>query len=288
MLHSMTAFARASCQAEWGGVTWEIRSVNHRYLEMNFKLPEYFQAAEFDWRKMAQAVVHRGKLDCQLCFFPGDGYLPKMEVNSELVQKLIAQASHLGSINSDIVTQIPVLDMLRWPGVLKTHPIDASALIPEITDLLQVALKQLVTMRQTEGAAIAQLLVEKLDSMAALIKAARPLVPELIGRQRQKLLTRLAELQQIEHERIEQELLLLVNKWDVVEELDRLQCHHQEVTKCLTSQEPRGRRLDFLMQEMNREANTLASKSQDALLSKIAIDLKVLIEQMREQIQNVE
>ena len=289
MLHSMTAFARASHQAAWGMAIWEIRSVNHRYLDINFRLPENLHEAEFNWRKTIQAFVQRGKIDCQLTFFPAETHAPKLQANQELVQQLIEQSIQIRKLSPHIVVELPALEVLNWPGVITTtQTLNTSSLIPEFTSLLQDALTQLVNMRQREGLEIAKMLEAKLDVLLEMVEAAKPRVPESLNRQKQKLLGRLEELQQSESERIEQEMVILANKWDVVEELDRLQCHYQEVKKCLQAQDPNGRRLDFLMQEMNREANTLASKSQDAILSKIAVDLKVLIEQMREQIQNVE
>ena len=288
MLHSMTAFARASRQADWGMAIWEIRSVNHRYLDINFRLPENLNEAEFNWRKTIQSNVQRGKIDCQLTFIPADAHAPKLQANQALAQQLIEQSVQIRKLSPHIIVELPALEVLNWPGVITTESLNLSSLVPELTALLQDGLTQLVSMRQREGVEIAKLLETKLDALLEMVEAAKPRVPESLNRQKQKLLGRLQELQQTENERIEQEIVMLANKWDVVEELDRLQCHYQEVKKCLQAQDPNGRRLDFLMQEMNREANTLASKSQDAILSKIAVDLKVLIEQMREQIQNVE
>lgn len=284
----MTAFASVSSKYDWGVATWELRSVNHRFLDINFRLPEQFSENELNFRKVIQKSLQRGKIDCYLTFCPGDAYMPKLQISTTLVKEILNQVEQIKEISSNVTPSIKPIDILKWPGVIAMQAQDVTTLVPNILDLLQQGIQQLVNMRQREGAELAQTIDSKLNEMLLLIEKAKPRVQESLTRQSQKIQTRLGELGPVDEERVAQEMVIFASKWDVEEELDRLQCHYQEVKACLKEGVPTGRRLDFLMQEMNREANTLASKSQDAVLSKIAVDLKVLIEQMREQIQNVE
>ncbi len=288
MLQSMTAFASATKRADWGSATWEVRSVNHRYLDVHFRLPEGLHEAEFSWRKTINQWIQRGKVDCQLTFVPGENFVPALYVNKELTSQLIDCIAQVQSQNTGISSKISALSLLKWPGVITIPPQDLSKLTTEFTALLEEALDDFVMMRQREGAEIANTLESKLDDIFSIVDKARNNVALSFEKQKQKLMSRLEALGSFEKDRVAQEMVIFASKWDVAEELDRLQCHYEEVKNCLAAKEPTGRRLDFLMQEMNREANTLASKSQDATLSKLAVDLKVIIEQMREQVQNVE
>lgn len=288
MLQSMTAFASATKRAEWGIATWEVRSVNHRYLDAHFRLPDSLHEAEFSWRKTINQWIQRGKVDCQLIFVPSENFAPTLHVNKELVGQLVSCMHQVQSQNEAVSPKMSALTLLKWPGVITTSPQDLSKLTSEFSALLEEALEDFVRMRQREGAEIAGILNSKLNDVFDIVQVARKSVALSFEKQKQKLINRLEELGSFEKDRVAQEMVIFASKWDVAEELDRLQCHYEEVKKCLVAKEPMGRRLDFLMQEMNREANTLASKSQDATLSKLAVDLKVIIEQMREQVQNVE
>lgn len=289
MVLSMTAFASASAQGEWGTATWELRSVNHRYLDIHLKFPDYLIEGEIAWRKCISKHLQRGKIDCQLNIRPGTQFSPKLSVNQPLLSQLIQEAQAIQNAHSHILNSAPALNYLNWPGVISTEKQDVSELLPILSDLLSQAIQDLIAMRKREGEDIRLILDNKVNELTGLVERARACVPNSLAKQKEKLEAKLQELAQNNSERIEQEMVIFASKWDVEEELDRLLCHAQEIKKQMfEASGPKGRRLDFLMQELNREANTLASKSQDTELSNIAVDLKVIIEQMREQIQNVE
>ncbi len=285
---SMTAFARSERLTEWGTLSWELRSVNHRYLEPSLRLPEALRVLEPKVRERLSARLDRGKLDGTLKFHAGERAVTTVSLNRPLAERLLAVAQELQSLTPQS-TPVPLADILRWPGVVSEPEPDTGPLLAEALAGLDTALDDLIATRQREGQRIQQLLEQRCTTMADIVAQIRQRRPEVLAYQREKLLTRLADLKvEAEPSRLEQELALAAQRLDVDEELDRLDGHLNEVLAVLQRREPIGRRLDFLMQELNREANTLASKSADADTTRAAVDLKVLIEQMREQVQNIE
>lgn len=291
MLHSMTAFARQQRQVEEGILCWEVRSLNHRYLEVTLHLPEDLRALEVAVREKIAAAVKRGKLDCQLRLRTGPsaaGVAAPLRINEGLVRQLIAAARQIGA-ELDSPAAVSPLDVLRWPGVV--YPAEASSerLSSDALALLDDALKELLAMRAREGTKLRAMLEQRCAAMRDLVQLVRGWLPQLMAQQRARLLERLGELRaELDPARLEQELVNLAQKMDVDEELERLAMHIQEVSRIASEDAGVGRRLDFLMQELNREANTLGAKSTDHDIARAVIELKVLIEQMREQIQNIE
>jgi uncharacterized protein (TIGR00255 family) len=292
MIRSMTGFARREHAGAFGTLAWELRTVNHRYLEVSLRLPEDFRALENDFRATVGAAVRRGKLDASLYWRPLAQGAASLEVNTAVLDQLVAGA---GAIAAQVATRlgptapVNVVDLLRWPGVLKEPERDVTPLHAAAHATLQEALSALTGSRASEGERIAAMLESRcrqLEEQVAFVAARQP---EVQARIRARLEERLAQFTlEPNRERLEQELALALTRMDVDEELDRLTSHVAEARKALNGSEPAGRRLDFLMQEFNREANTLSSKSQDAETTRAAVDMKVLIEQMREQVQNVE
>jgi uncharacterized protein (TIGR00255 family) len=284
----MTAFARCEREAEWGTLSIELRSVNHRYLEVSMRLPEDFRALESKIREHIGAVLGRGKVDCALRYNAAGDYAGELKINRELATRL----AHLSrEVDGLLYNAAPVnsFDVLRWPGVMEVSSADLGPIHEQALGLLDEALAQLREAREREGANLKALIEQRCDAMEAAVPELRKRLPDMVERMRERLRERIAEVNaELEPGRLEQEIALLAQKMDVDEELDRLESHIGEVRRVLGSDEPVGRRLDFLMQELNREANTLASKSVDTGTTRTAVDLKVLIEQMREQIQNIE
>lgn len=284
----MTAFARVSGEIPEAELTWELRSVNHRYLETFVRLPEELRGLEPQVRERVNARLGRGKVECVLRCRWSSQLVNAIEVDDERLEALLGACRTVETRSAEARSP-GVVELLRWPGVVRepepdTAPVQALAL-----SLLDQALDQLVATREREGQQIRELLLARLDGVEAQVERARRRLPEIRDRIRQKLEARLAELQaDVDRDRLEQELVFLAQKMDVDEELDRLSGHVAETRRVLERDEPVGRRLDFLMQEFNREANTLGSKSADGETTAIAVELKVLIEQMREQVQNVE
>ena len=277
MLRSMTGFARAERTTAAGLLAWEIRSVNHRYLEVGLRLPEELRASEADYRRTIGAVARRGKVDASFYVRSGAAAGRELTLDEDLLDRLIENASavrrRLGA-----ESRIDAVDLLRWPGVVR-----------EATELLAEALVAFTTSRASEGERIAQMVASRAAQLLGILDEIAARLPEVQSRIRAKLQERIASLAvEVNSERLEQEVAILVQKGDVAEELDRLRSHVEELNTSLASGEAVGRKLDFLMQEFNREANTLSSKSQDTETTRKAVELKVLIEQMREQIQNVE
>jgi uncharacterized protein (TIGR00255 family) len=289
MIRSMTAFARQASQQERGDVVWEIRSVNHRYLEPNFKLPESMRQIENELREKLRNSLSRGKIECSLRLqqqAQGDG--AQLSINTPLLSQII-QAGESVQKQLHEPSAINPLQLLQWPGVISEQQTDTDALCEGVLGIFQVALEQLIESRTREGETLKQFIEQRLDTIATITDAIRHQMPDILAAQRQKLLDRVKDLQvELDSERLEQEVVLLAQKADVDEELDRLDTHIQEVRRVLNKGEACGRRLDFLMQELNREANTLSSKSIVSDTTQAAVELKVLIEQMREQIQNIE
>ena len=287
VVYSMTAFARNSSECEHGRFTWEIRSVNHRYLEPHFRLPEAFRDLEPHLRERLKKQLGRGKIECALRFQPTQGNA-QLTVNSELVEQLNHAADQVHAIIGP-GNALDALQILQWPGVLASEEVDGKALQAAALQAFDASLATLKDTRAREGADLAEMITSRLDKMNDIVAIVAEQMPEALAAQRQQLQTKLDELSgNLDNDRLEQEMVMLAQKADVAEELDRLNTHINEVKRILTSREPIGRRLDFMMQELNREANTLSSKSLTALITQHAVDLKVLIEQMREQVQNIE
>ena len=288
MIRSMTAFARQEADTGQGILSWEIRSVNHRYLEMGIRLPDELRAAEPAIRQRINARLGRGKVDCACRYRPAATATAPISLDQDNLSRLLAACEE---ISGRLPQSIPLnpLELLSWPGVVCEEEVDTRPLRDRSLALLDQTLNELVVSREREGARIRELLVQRSEAMNELVASARRLLPEIRTALRAKLLDRLAGLDTpADPGRLEQELVFLVQKLDVDEEMDRLAGHIEEVRHVLEHDDPVGRRLDFLMQEMNREANTLGSKSVAAETTKISVELKVLIEQMREQVQNVE
>lgn len=287
MVHSMTAFARVEGAGAHGTLSWELRSVNHRYLEPHLRLPDAFRDLEGTVREALRQGLSRGKVECTLRFAEENTGKP-LQVDSQRARQLIAAAEQVAALIQQPAPLNP-LEVLAWPGVLVADAADPQALNAAALDLFNQALAELKNGRGREGAELAKLLNERLDGINAEVVALRELVPQMLAGQRQKIEARFAELQaELDPQRLEQELVLLAQKSDVAEELDRLSTHVAEVRRVLKAGGAAGRRLDFLMQELNREANTLGSKAFDPRSTQAAVNLKVLIEQMREQVQNIE
>ena len=287
MIHSMTAFARAEQASANGTLSWELRSVNHRYLEPHLRLPEAFRDLEGAVREALRNGLSRGKVECTLRF-SDDNAGKALQVDLERAAQLVAAAESVANLIKQPAALNP-LEVLGWPGVLVADAADPQALNQSALSLFTRALNELKNGRGREGTELAKLLNERLDSILDQVADLRELVPQMLAGQRQKILDRCAEMHaELDPQRLEQELVMLAQKSDVAEELDRLNTHVTEVRRVLKTGGQAGRRLDFLMQELNREANTLGSKAFDTRSTQAAVNLKVLIEQMREQVQNIE
>jgi len=284
----MTGFARQSAESEFGTLTWELRTVNHRYLDVQFRLPEELRPKEQAFKQQVSTVLNRGKVECSLHMRRSSARKAEMQLDMDLVHLIRDRVSE---ISSEIPAAAPVnpVDILRWPGVIAEPELDAEPLIAEAVGLLDTTLAAMTSMRASEGERIATMLETRCADIAAIATSVRKRMPEVLDAARGKQRERIERIDvEADPGRLEVELALLAQKLDVDEELDRLESHLAEIRLALRSEEPVGRRLDFLMQELNREANTLGSKSADAETTKAAVELKVLVEQMREQIQNVE
>ncbi|MBB4724075.1 YicC/YloC family endoribonuclease [Xanthomonas euvesicatoria] len=286
MIRSMTAFAGSERITPWGTLGCELRSVNHRFLEVGVRLPEELRALEPLLRERVAAKNSRGKLDLTLRLRAPDN-AQTLAVNESLLQQLGALATRLDGLFPKL--QVGFTDLLQLPGVLQVQDVDAPALQAQALALLEEVVGSFVIAREREGAKLAEAISERVDAIERIAAEVRVLIPAIREGQRAKLAARLADLPHpVDPGRAEQELVLWLQKLDVDEELDRLSSHIAEIRRVLRQREPVGRRLDFLLQEFNREANTLGSKSVDSRTSNAAVDLKVLIDQIREQVQNIE
>jgi uncharacterized protein (TIGR00255 family) len=288
MTRSMTGFARVEAQLEQGDLAWELRAVNHRFLDAQFKMPEDFRRLEPELRKRLGAKLTRGKVDCSLRFRAAENTSTESGIRSEALDRLIALLAEVRQ-REPYAAAPDALDMLRWPGLLEEPETDLTALLEGATDLFEQALIQMQNMRESEGARMHAVILDRCDSIDQAVAAMRERAPEVKQTIRQRLDDRIAQIcAELDPQRLEQEVAILAQKSDIGEELDRLDSHVKEVRDTLAKNKPVGRRLDFLMQELNREANTIGSKSPDTDTTRIAVDIKVAIEQMREQVQNIE
>lgn len=287
MIRSMTAFARQEVKRPWGTAAWELRSVNQRYLETYIRLPEQLRSLEPVIRERLRQRLTRGKVECNLRFDLSSNAQSGLNMNEDLAKQLVAAAnwvknySHEGEINP--------LEILRWPGVMSAQEQDLDTISEELLAALDDTITAFIDAREREGAALKTLIEQRLDGVTEEVRKVRAQMPDILLWQRERLQSKLDDAQiQVDPNRLEQELILLAQRIDVAEELDRLDAHVKETHNILKKKEAVGRRLDFMMQEFNRESNTLASKSINSDITSSAIELKVLIEQMREQIQNIE
>ncbi len=284
----MTAYARQEQDTPWGVFTWELRSVNHRYLEISPRLPEDLRGLEAAVRERIQATLGRGKVECVLRYRPAADVSAELVLNRPLIEALETAMKELEQA-LPVSAAVSPLDLLRWPGVVEAAQLDLEQVSAAALAALDAALEDLVATRRREGEKLKSLIEQRCGGIETAVAQARERLPEVRARLREKLHARLEEVRaELDPARVEQEMVLLSQRLDVEEELDRLTAHVAEVQRVLTQPEPVGRRLDFLMQELNREANTLGSKSADVETTRIAVELKVLIEQAREQVQNVE
>jgi uncharacterized protein (TIGR00255 family) len=288
MVYSMTGFARIETRENWGELVWEVRSVNHRYLETFFRMPEELRAFEVKCRDLAAKKLKRGKIDCQLRFKKQLSEQQSLQLDEGLAKQVI----HLcHEIENDLPhsASLDALNILRWPGVVKEPGLEMDSVGSAVLSSFGEAIDGLAVMRAGEGERLKDMLLQRCESIENIVKTVRENRPQVIEAIRDKLNQRLQELtEKPDMDRLEQELVFQAQKLDVDEELDRLESHLVEVRDVLERDEPIGRRLDFLMQELNREANTLGSKSSHVETTRASVDLKVLIEQMREQVQNIE
>lgn len=288
MIRSMTAFAGNETEIGDLTISCELRSVNHRYCDISLRLPDRLRFVEADLRAAVAARINRGKVECSLSYKKQSKNGQSFIVNTDAVTALLTAAS---SIEQQMLGPLSfsALDVLAFPGIQQEPDIDKEQLTSGISALVDQTLTQLVEAREREGAQLKLLIEERCAKMLIFVVSASKRMPEVLLSIRNKLKDRITELvAQPDFDRLEQELVLLAQKLDITEELDRLETHINEVLRVLKQKDPVGRRLDFLMQELNREANTLGSKSADKEMTQIAIELKVLIEQMREQVQNIE
>ncbi|WP_093318217.1 YicC/YloC family endoribonuclease [Thorsellia anophelis] len=287
MMSSMTGFARKIIVESWGSLVCEIRSVNQRYLETQFRLDDEIRELEPYFRECLRQSISRGKVECHIKMDLSPSSKNDFDINKPLAKKIIEAAKWVQNIADE--GSVNPIDILNWPGVVISHSQNLEEVHKVAKILFSKTLKSFIEMRQREGEQIRHILVQKLDSIAQEVESIRAFSPIALQWQRDRLLQKLNEIKlQAEHSRLELELLLLANKSDVSEELDRLDIHITETRSILLKPEPIGRRLDFMMQEFNREANTLGSKSIKPEITQSAIEIKILIEQMREQIQNIE
>lgn len=289
MIRSMTAFARQPSQQQWGSLVWEIRSVNHRYLEPSFKLPETLRHIENDLRELLRNQLSRGKVECSLRVqLQASSNTDQLTINEPLLAQVIKAGK---TVQQQLArpAELDALQLLQWPGVIIEQDADSELICKQALACFQTTLQQLLESRSREGAQLKQFIEQRLDAIAGITGDVKAQLPQILQAQRHKLQQRLAELKaELDSDRLEQEMVILAQKADVDEELDRLNAHLTEVRRVLNKGGACGRRLDFLMQELNREANTLSSKSIVSNTTQAAVELKVLIEQMREQIQNIE
>lgn len=288
MIRSMTAFARQEARGDWGTLTCEIRTVNHRYLEPSFRLPEAFRELENTFREDLRSKLKRGKVDVSMRLQSVDGEVQSFDINDGMVAAINEAANHVNRI-LDNPAHISALEIMRWPGVMSVPEKDYSAAKEAAVGLFADTVAELVAVREREGERLRPLFEDRLTTMTRLVGEVRERLPALLAAQEKNLRERFEKAKvELDEDRLSQEMVMLAQKSDVAEELERLDAHVSEVSETLQSDEAIGRRLDFLMQELNREANTLSSKSIDAAVTRAAVDLKVLIEQMREQVQNLE
>lgn len=287
MIYSMTAYARREVKADWGNAVWEIRSVNQRYLETYFRMPEQFRGLEPVLRERFRKRLARGKVECHLRFEANNAANSELKINEDLARQVIKAAQWVKTESGE--GSINPFQVLQWQGVMEAPEQDFDAINKELLEHFELAVNDFIEARASEGANMQALIVQRLDAITEEAAKVRARIPEILEWQRNRLLTKFEDAKiELDSSRVEQELILLAQKSDVAEEIDRLDSHVKEANSIMKKGGACGRKLDFMMQEFNREANTLASKSISTDITASGVELKVLIEQMREQIQNIE
>jgi uncharacterized protein (TIGR00255 family) len=289
MIASMTGFARRETSGPWGSLICELRSVNHRFLESSLRLPEELRSLDPEIRQQFGRGLKRGKIDCTFTYRRTDTAARALDLDRGALEQLLGRVREVVALAGSTAVSLDALEALRWPGVIRDADTGTEDLLAAARSLAAATVDDLALARSREGARLGELIEQRCAGLLSLVVQVRARLPEVRTRIRARLDERLAELKaEVDQERLEQELALLVQRLDVDEELDRLGSHVEEIRRIIAGSEPAGRRLDFLMQELNREANTLSSKSQDLETTRAAVDMKVLIEQLREQVQNIE
>lgn len=287
MVRSMTAYARKEINTIWGRAAFEIRSVNYRYLEISTRLPEQFRSLETILRDKLKQLLTRGQVECHLRFESDKSLFNELSLNENLVKQILSASDWLKKNYK--MGEITPMDILRWPGVISAKEKNLDQVSADLIALFDTCLAEFVSLREREGDALSNLIQKRLDSVKSEVNKIYMEMPAILVWQKEKLMTKLAETRiNLENNCFEQELILTAQRTDITEELDRLLTHVSETQRILQKEDIVGRRLDFMMQEFNREANTIASKSINTSVTNSAVELKVLIEQMREQIQNIE
>lgn len=285
-MKSMTAFANTSHTTEWGQIQWEIRAINQRYLELNFRLPDAYRSLEMPLRDLCKQQLERGKIELALKLEMNQAQ-QDLPINDTLLSQLNEAICHIQQRLPE-ATQINPLELLQWPGLVQNQSIDAKQIQTDLLASFEQALQQLNQSRQREGQQLAELILQRVDTIREQVNSLKPILPELVQQYQQRLRERIGELtEQFDESRLAMEVAILAQKIDVAEELDRIHTHLDEVVRVSHEAGAIGRRLDFLMQELNRESNTLGAKSIDTRVTQVSVELKVLIEQMREQVQNI-
>ncbi|HDG1726365.1 TPA: YicC family protein [Vibrio cholerae] len=288
MIYSMTAYARKEVKGDWGSAVWEIRSVNQRYLETYFRLPEQFRGLEPLLRERFRQRLSRGKIECHLRFEANPAAQSHLTINEGLAQQVINAANQIMHMTGEL-SRINPFQVMQWPGVMETPEQDMDAINQALLSAFDEGVDEFIAARGREGDNMKALIEQRLDAISAEVVKVRARMPEILEWQRERLFSKFEEAKiELDASRVEQELILLAQKSDVAEELDRLDSHVKETREVLKKGGSCGRKLDFMMQEFNRESNTLASKSISTDITASGVELKVLIEQMREQIQNIE
>ncbi len=289
MIYSMTAFARSQSQGDWGSLVCEVRSINHRYLEMSLHLPEFLRATEMNLRDTIRNMVKRGKVECLVRYQSTPNTTNAgFNVNIKLAQDLCKASEKIASFSTNPGVINPT-EILRFPGVLETSEVDLTKLQPRVQELFENTLKELVTVRGREGEELKQTFLQRMDLIDKQLVIVRERSPSVVAEQSERIRKRFTDLSvELDPTRLEQEMVFFSQRIDVMEEIERIETHVNEIRRILKEGGIVGRRLDFLMQELNREANTLGSKSVDSVLTHAAVEMKVLIEQVREQVQNIE
>jgi uncharacterized protein (TIGR00255 family) len=289
MIASMTGFARRETSGPWGSLICELRSVNHRFLESSLRLPEELRSLDPEIRQQFGRGLKRGKVDCTFTYRRTDTAARALDLDSSVLEQLLGRVREVTALAGTTPVSFDALEALRWPGVIRDADTGTEDLLAAARSLAVATIDDLALARAREGARLGELIEQRCAGLATLVVQVRARLPEVRSRIRARLDERLAELKaEVDQDRLEQELALMLQRLDVDEELDRLGSHIEEIRRIIAGSEPAGRRLDFLMQELNREANTLSSKSQDLETTRAAVDMKVLIEQLREQVQNIE
>ena len=287
MPNSMTAFSRIDVNSEFGSLIFELKSVNHRFIEINFKIPELFKKLELQMRDLLKEALVRGKVECSI-IINENTVLSETKIDQAQLEKYLDLMQKIKSKVGE-PDKISITDVLNLPGVLNQKPIESSGLEKSCLEGFKETIKKLKEFREIEGKKLKKDITEKIKFIEVHLESLEEELPRLLDLNRKRLEKRISDLAvQIDRDRLDQEMVLLANRSDIDEEIVRLRSHSSEVIRLLDTDNAIGRKLDFLMQEMNREANTIGSKSLSEFTSKVAIELKVLIEQIREQVQNIE